>query len=31
MTKRMVTAIAIREGYKSVEIISPAEVLENED
>jgi predicted nucleic acid-binding protein len=28
-TKRMVTSIAIREGYKGLQIISPTEVLEN--
>lgn len=28
-TKRMVTSIAIREGYKGIQIISPTEVLEN--
>jgi PP-loop superfamily ATP-utilizing enzyme len=30
-TKRMVSSIAIREGYRDLEIITPMEVLENED
>lgn len=28
-TKRMVTSIAIREGYKGIQIITPTEVIEN--
>jgi len=30
-TKRMVSSIAIREGYRNLEIITPMEVLEDED
>ncbi len=29
-TKRMVTSIAIREGYRGIQIITPTEVLEND-